>query len=264
MGNDIHHTLGHVRLQDSDTMLPRYFKGENEFYGDADLNKMFLSPDFDQHLNWVFDLETLGTKLNAITTEISAVGFDFRTNKPFAEITLHLDIDDQSNLYGRKVSGDTIAFWMAQSNEAREKVMHSSKQYCKDNGLPRPLMVGEALSTLSSFIRKHSKAWAMTNENASNEPLVWGNGISFDLGKVTNLYETADLCLPWQYWAERDARTMCSCAPAIKSAFGKDFQGVPHYGLDDCKHEMRYLCAIHKEIQLAGEAVQAKMALLNE
>lgn len=245
---DRHPLLGYgLRKFNDDKEIFEYKNPAHNIYGNVNLSEMQLNPDFGNHLNWVFDLETLGTKLNSIVTEISAVGFDFNTGKAEAEFTVHLDIDAQVGR-GRQVSAGTLAFWFSQSEEAREKIKLSSKEFCEANGHPRPLSLHLALCQLSEFIRNYSSTWAYET-GKSAEPLVWGNGISFDLGKVINLYETTNLEVPWKYWAECDARTMCHLAPNIKNAFFKDFQGIQHYGLDDCKHEMRYLCAIYNEVK---------------
>ncbi len=217
-------------------------------YGNVNKDLIKLEPKMHKHLNWVFDLETLGTKRNAIVTEISAIGFDILSGEVFCQYTKHLDIDEQVKL-GREVSGGTIGFWLTQSEEARMKVCRSSKDFCQSAGLPMPCGLTSALMDLIKYIDNTSCKWATDYsdlEDASPRPLVWGNGINFDLGKVESLFESTQfLNIPWDFWAERDARTLMDLLPGCKYAFGADFRGTPHYGLDDCRHELRYLAAAY-------------------
>lgn len=216
-------------------------------YGNVDKTKLRISPVCHNHLNWVFDLETYGTNVNSIVPEISAVAFDISTGAPYHEITLHLDIDAQVEL-GRTVSASTLTFWLLQHRDARMKMLRADPKYCKDMGLPAPLQLGGAMAKLSHEIKTVSELWASENPGKSKAPLVWGNGITFDLGKTISLFESAYVPVPWEFWAERDAHTLMDLAPGIKKAFADDFRGIPHYGLDDCKHEIRYLSATYVKL----------------
>lgn len=225
----------------------------NKVLGNADPTAMNITPKMHNHLNWVFDLETYATNRNAIVPEISAVAFDIGTGNVYHECTFHIDVDSQVQL-GREVSSGTLAFWLQQSEEARNKMLLADYKYCKDNGLSLPTPIGGAMVQLSNIIRDVSAKWAEEN-NASPDPLVWGNGISFDLGKTTSLFESMHIDLPWQYWAERDARTIMDLCPDVKQALWSDFQGVQHFGLDDCKHEVRYLSLAYMLIFRAGSLI---------
>ncbi|QIG60670.1 exodeoxyribonuclease VIII [Vibrio phage VPT02] len=218
----------------------------NKLYGNVDPDSLELSPVSHHHLNWVFDLETYATNQNAIVPELSAVAFDILSGEVFHEATFHIDVDSQVAL-GREVSASTLSFWLMQSEDARRKMLLADAEYCEKNDLPAPLQIGGAMAQLSHIIKTVSATWA-EQTGLSKEPMVWGNGITFDLGKTISLFETAQVPLPWQFWAERDARTLMDLAPGIKKAFEQDFQGIPHYGLDDCKHELRYLSATYIKI----------------
>ncbi|QCQ57683.1 putative exodeoxyribonuclease [Vibrio phage Athena] len=218
----------------------------HQLYGNVNQELMELSPVTHYHLNWVFDLETYATCQNAIVPEISAVAFDILSGEVFHEITLHIDVDSQVAL-GREVSASTLSFWLMQSEEARRKMLLADPDYCRKRGIELPMPICGAMSKLYQEIIDVSAKWA-EQTGFSKEPLVWGNGITFDLGKTISLFETAQVPLPWQFWAERDARTIMDLAPEIKKQFSLDFRGVPHYGLDDCKHELRYLSATYIKI----------------
>lgn len=222
----------------------------DQLYGNVDQSLIKLEPKMHNHLNWVFDLETLATCRNAIVTEVSAIGFNILSGEIVCQFTKHLDIDEQVRL-GREISASTLGFWLDQPRESRMKLRLSDKEYCDREGERRPHCLMEALLDLTHLIKEASAKWAIADEQkeldyASAEPLVWGNGINFDLGKVESLYEAVPhVQVPWSFWAERDARTLMDLLPGCKRAFGADFQGIPHYGLDDCKHELRYLSAAY-------------------
>lgn len=229
---------------------------KDNIYGNVDVAKLHVSPVCHNHLNWVFDLETLGTAQNSIVTEISAVGFDILSGKEVHSLTFHLDIDEQVAL-GRVISASTMSFWLEQPYASREKLHMSNYEHCVRYNKPYPTLLVYALSTLSDTILQVSEAWALENvEERRPEPLVWGNGISFDIGKMHSLYESANLKVFWKYWAERDARTLMDLVPQVKDAFMADFQGIKHYGLDDCRHESRYLVAGYRLIKGLAEIQQ--------
>lgn len=240
IGTACPHAVGELGVDATQLIL------SHQLYGNVDPELLEVSPVSHHHLNWVFDLETYATCQNAIVPEISAVGFDILSGEVFHEITVHIDVDSQVAL-GRVVSASTLSFWLMQSEEARRKMLLADPDYCRKNGLEIPLPICGAMGKLRQEIIDVSAKWA-EQTGLSKEPLVWGNGITFDLGKTISLFETAQTPLPWQYWAERDARTLMDLAPGIKNAFGQDFRGVPHYGLDDCKHELRYLSATYIKI----------------
>lgn len=218
----------------------------SQLYGKVDPSKLRLNPEDHEYLHWVFDLETYGTDSNAIVPELSAVAFDIMSGEVFKEITLNIDVDSQVAA-GRTISASTMSFWLAQKREARMKLCLSDAEFCKRYDEPAPLDLVSAMEYLSEQITQVSAEWAEQTGNRP-EPLVWGNGITFDLGKTISLFEYAGVALPWQFWAERDARTLMMLAPMIKKVFSEDFRGIPHYGLDDCKHELRYLAATYIKV----------------
>lgn len=208
-----------------------------------------VSPQMQKHLNWVFDLETLDTEESAVVTEISAVAFEIDTGAIVKQCTLHLPVQDQIDA-GRTISESTLGFWLRQSKEAQNKLLNSFSEFREDNGLPELESLESQLSNLHLTIRNVSAEWAAkAGTSFSKEPMVWGNGIRFDLIKTSNLFKSVGLDDPWAYWAERDARTLMDLLHHVKSEVTSDFQGTPHYGLDDCFNELRYLVLGYNIIQ---------------
>jgi hypothetical protein len=179
------------------------------------------------------DLETLDTKDSAIVPEVSVVAFDILTGKFLGEYTAFIDIDEQSR-EGRTVSASTLQFWLTQSDYARS---------IQVEGMNKSQSIAKVMLGLKKFMQD---ICATYSENLPEAPYIWGNGIKFDLGKLTSLYECRGYDVPWAFWAERDVRTLVDLMPEAKKE--QEFIGVPHYGLDDCKHQIRYLTRIYQEI----------------
>lgn len=204
------------------------------------------------HLCWMLDLETLDTKVTSVITEIALVGFDIATGEIIQEMSIHLYMDEQIAL-GRTISGNTLAWWLDQPSISRDKLKLSVKDWCENNCKSKPLPLRYALKTISEFITNKSTQWQQEHNRKygnkySTSPLIFGNGIQFDIGKLTNLYSSLGKDVPWEYWAERDVRTLVDFRPDIKERIIKDFQGIKHYGLDDCKNQIRYVVEIYNDL----------------
>lgn len=222
-----------------------------------------LKPTMHQFLNFMIDIETLGTNNNSVVPEVSIVAFEIDTGNLVAEKTWHISVDEQISL-GRTFSSGTLAFWLTQSAEARDKLILSMDEHCNRNFLKLPVGVDFFMQDLRDFIHLVTLQWEMSNIHALSElgrevsqgdpqPRVWGNGIRFDLGKITSFYESAntpDHRMPWPFYTEYDVRTMVAFLPSAKSS--TKFEGIPHYGLDDCKHQIKYITKIYQEILAAS------------
>ena len=67
----------------------------------------------------MIDLETMGTKSDSIITQIGLVLFD--RDKIVSEFKVNVDINDSLRL-GLSVEGDTLYWWLKQSDEARKSI----------------------------------------------------------------------------------------------------------------------------------------------
>lgn len=213
-----------------------------------------LAPIMHQNLHFMIDLETLGTASDCIISEVSAVAFEIDTGKIVAERTWHTSVEDQINL-GRKVSSGTLAFWLTQSQDARNKMLNSMDEFCNRNFMRLPVAIEFFLDDFKNFIQITTMQWELENKTSLIElgrkevdlpdPRVWGNGIKFDLGKLSSLYGKEDN-VPWEFWAERDVHTLVDLLPLAKKE--TKFEGTPHYGLDDCRHQIKYIVKVYQAI----------------
>lgn len=176
-----------------------------------------------EHL--MIDIETFGRKANSVIVSIGAVFFDIETGKTGSVFYTDISaVDCVRN--GLTMDPETFDWWLKQPKDAQDKVTRE-----RDNKSLR-----EGLMNLGRFI----------NENSPQSLKVWGNSARFDLGILQNAYDVVGLDAPWNYYNERDVRTLVSFAPGIK----KDllFSGVKHYPVDDCKHQIKYCTKIYNTL----------------
>lgn len=171
----------------------------------------------------MIDLETLGTTPDAVILSIGAVRFDLHAGLIF---DAHEDdlfyravrIDSQPD---RKISGDTIAWWMAQTKEAQTVFTE-----------PRGGLFN-ALVDLHHWI----------DATPGTTPHIWSNGADFDLPILNHAFGQNTLPLPWKPYAGRCYRTYKNLPGARNITVQR--KGEHHNALDDAIHQARHLCLIH-------------------
>jgi len=169
----------------------------------------------------MIDLETLGTDPGCVVASIGAVLFDLDSGKVGNTFHMVLDIDDQLKS-GRTITGDTLKWWFQQGEEAK-RIFHEKAKPAK--------------AVLTLFTQ-----WFQSN--GGSKTYVWGNGASFDIPILENLYNSLGLITPWKYNKIMDLRT-------FKRFVGKDAQvenlGVAHNALDDAKAQAYYVIKMSKQ-----------------
>lgn len=175
------------------------------------------------------DIETLGTSEASVVLSVGAVAFNRRDpSVPFTTLYLGFGTGDcwkEQVEKGRVMDRDTIIWWNKQTPDA-QKVL---KVKNVDNVL-------DALNQFVAFV-----------DQTGVEPLVWGNGASFDNVILASLLKTYGVKQPWKYWNDRCYRTM-------KGEHQHDpieRQGVHHNALDDAIHQARILQSIYTKLQKA-------------
>lgn len=76
-----------------------------------------------------------------------------------------------------------------------------------------------------------------------SDPLIWGNGASFDNVILANAYRAASIQQPWAYWNDRCYRTLKK--RYLDIALRR--QGTHHNALDDAISQAEHLITIWKE-----------------
>lgn len=169
------------------------------------------------------DIESMGRGHGGAIVAIGAVCFNPLTGdlgeEFYAAITL-----DSCLREGLHVTGDTIDFWMGQSDEARQALY-------PDDRMP----IREALTALARWFPKNPKG-------------VWGNGIGFDNVMVNAAFEILRLRCPWHYRDDRDMRTILDVAPASTWLEAPEGE-TKHNALDDARHQARVIAWHYQQIR---------------
>lgn len=175
--------------------------------------------------HFVLDLETMGQGPNAAIVAIGCVRIDQGqiTGEFYRRICLEAAIK-----MGGEADGDTITWWLKQSDAARAEITAAQ---------PTDFL-SVALVRLFDF---------MTSDGAKLDTnLVWGNGSSFDNVILGQAYRRLAQPMPWKYWHDRDLRTLLALYPEAKQAI--PFEGTKHHALHDARHEAKLLCWVMNKI----------------
>ena len=162
----------------------------------------------------MIDIETLGKRAGCVIVSIGAVIFDPNSDWVGESLHTHIDVDD-SHLRGFKTDIDTVFWWLGQPDEARASLRA---------GQDSAVSVYAALDGLCNFIA-----------GAGDEPGIWCNGASFDFPILYAYFDHFNLPLPWNFWQERDLRTLKGLNKGLRIAR----QGTHHDALDDALHQAR-------------------------
>lgn len=145
----------------------------------------------DKHI--MIDLETLGTRSNAVILSIGAVQFDLKGN---VEVILHRGVSIDSCLEaGLQVDADTIKWWMQQDKANIDRLM-SLPNY------PLELVLVELRERIKGL---DIERW---NTMGNISYYVWSHGNNFDPVILENAYRAVGQKVWWKYNCVRDTRTL--------------------------------------------------------
>lgn len=164
----------------------------------------------------MIDLETLGTTQKAHVLSMGLAFFD-DTGVVFSRHML-LPPQGQEN---RERSYSTVMWWVTQAvknpDAAKALLVSHEEGYS----------VGSALCQLRDDIATHKPTE------------VWANSPTFDCAILRDLYDHNQMATPWQFWTERDFRTL----KAVANSPAPAFDGVQHNAEADAIHQAR--CVNH-------------------
>ena len=203
---------------------------------------------FERFGDIMVDLETLGTRQDAIVLEISAVEFNCHTGEIGEVFDAKLDIDEQVQ-YRRSLNRETLQWWFKQDEEARKNIFDEDVDIIRFN-------ISRALAEFSNFVERCNNK--CNSDSDRRVVKLWGNGSIFDIGILQNMYENGiiKMKLPWKFWAVNDVRTIVDLNPDVKK--NCKFDGTPHCAVDDCKHEIKYLVETLKTIKVVRPEYEIK------
>ncbi|TAH97268.1 exonuclease [Klebsiella pneumoniae] len=210
----------------------------------VDIESGHHNKDEDQPIDYVHvmvDLETMGKKHNAPIVAIGAVVFDPATGSIGESFYKVVCLESSVN-WGAVIDPSTVIWWLKQSSEARSAIVN-------DDAIP----LQDALLQFREFVSDNVAG-------GSKKAQVWGNGASFDNSILRSSYDCIAEDYPWEYWNDRDVRTMVELGQAIsfdpKTTI--PFEGSRHNALADAIHQARYVSAIWQRI-IAGNQVLQKL-----
>lgn len=178
----------------------------------------------------MIDLETMGNKPTAPIVSIGAVFFDPITGNIGASFECSVELTSVINS-GAKPDGDTIIWWMKQSDEARRSITTSNSK-----------LIEYALDDLDVFINQ--------NANSPKYLQVWGNGAPFDNVILREHYARMNREEPWKWWNDRDVRTIVEIGKSVgfDPKLDMPFEVEKHNALADAIHQAKYVSAIWKKL----------------
>lgn len=153
----------------------------------------------------MIDIETLGLEVGASIISIGAVKFG--TDGIGEEFYRNVDLVSCEDL-GMHIDAETLEWWLHQSVEVQGQLTDG-------------VTITSALTDLSDFAGEGAEVWA--------------NSPSFDCEMLEYAYDAVDMDVPWDYWNERDVRTVKNLPCAADVEMG----GNEHDALDDARHQAR-------------------------
>ncbi|HBZ4138395.1 TPA: exonuclease [Klebsiella pneumoniae] len=211
----------------------------------VDIESGHHNKDEDQPIDYVHvmvDLETMGKKNNAPIVAIGAVVFDPSTGSIGESFYKVVCLESSVN-WGAVIDPSTVIWWLKQSSEARSAIVN-------DDAIP----LQDALLQFREFVSDNVAG-------GSKKAQVWGNGASFDNSILRSSYDCIAEDYPWEYWNDRDVRTMVELGQAIsfdpKTTI--PFEGSRHNALADAIHQARYVSAIWQRIIAGNQGLQKLM-----
>lgn len=163
------------------------------------------------------DLETLGTAPGCKLLSIGAAVFsrDGVTDKFYVKIR-------RSGQAALTESQDTLTWWAAQSEEARNEALGDSP-----DRMPLPV----ALMTFAGWLRDVAGAGRVR---------IWGNGADFDQPILAAAYREYGLEIPWEFYNSRCYRTLRAVVPQVEY----NRIGTAHNALDDAVSQAQHAASI--------------------
>jgi hypothetical protein len=175
-------------------------------------------------MDLMLDLETLGKHNESIILTIGAQLFDpsvkgWETRRqrhihtgdlydPYMNV--RVDVDEQSEL-GRTTDNETLEWWAKQSTEAQEDSFSEEGR----------ISLRQALTELTRLAEPCKR--------------VWSKGPLFDFAILEHALEQMKMPQPWKFWNVRDARTVYSLTPTLKSRTNG------HLAIEDCRNQILML-----------------------
>lgn len=161
-------------------------------------------------MNIMIDIETLSSKNNAAIASIGAVAFDpelFNSVEELRQNSFYRVLNIRQQTRYRHFDGDTIYWWLNQSEEAKQAICVDPKDIF--------MVIGE----FSDWYKE------------MNGDTTWAYGATFDHVVLRSFYETFESIYPVHYRNQSCMRTVTQLS-GVKCPEIKEL--IKHNALDDC------------------------------
>lgn len=182
------------------------------------------------------DIESLALGPRPVITQIALLGYDLQEDELLENRHVQFyPIEPQQQIIPpRRISADTISWWMSQPDEAREKFKFSTEIEFED--------LASRLRNLVSVFNQ------LTDYGKLNYELV-AKGPQFDVVAVETLLEEVGLSVPWAYDRVIDLRTMLKRAGINAKNVAKPAGCIPHVAFWDARWQIsQYLAALRGSV----------------
>lgn len=163
----------------------------------------------------MLDLETLGLTADSVILSIGAVKFNL--DGTICD-DCHYSICSLSSQSSRHINGDTLAWWMQQSDSAKSVFTSIN------------ISLHTALMNLKRFVDR-------------DDYKLWSNGADFDIPIIAHALRTNGIEPLVKHWNHRCFRTI---KEEYKSCPKPPFEGAQHNALMDAIHQAKWLIDIYR------------------
>lgn len=169
------------------------------------------------------DIESLALGPRPVITQIAMLGYDLQEDELLDLTHVHYyPIEPQQRIIPpRVIHADTLAWWMRQSDDARERFELSTATEFED-------LAVLARNLIATFKR-------LTQNGKANYELV-ARGPQFDIVAIESLLLELGLEVPWDYRKVRDLRTMLAVAGLNEKNIAKPAGMIPHVAYWDARY----------------------------
>jgi hypothetical protein len=169
----------------------------------------------------MIDIETLGTEPGDAILSIGAVYFDLDGVGDTFYRSILVESCQAADL---RIDAETLEWWLGQDDAAQDVLAGGE-------GLPT------ALVEFTEWLR------------AQDFDEIWANSPSFDCEMLEVAYDAIGTEAPWEYYQERDFRTLKSLPGAAEI----EQDGTEHHALEDAVHQARVASATLRMLEEADD-----------
>lgn len=174
----------------------------------------------------MIDMETLSTDVSTVILTIGAVRFDPRGDGVIEKLELRPTMEEQTEIYNRTISEDTLRWWGEQSPEAIEEAMGDRNR----------ITYRACMEQLYKF------CWNRADK-------VWSNGSVFDIVIAESAFRELEMTTPWQFYNIRDCRTIYDLAGVSLKDGG---HVTSHKAVEDAEWQAIVVQKAYKKLIQAG------------